>query len=297
MKKNKNMIDLSGCGTALITPFRNDEVDYDAFAALVDRQVAAGIDVLVPLGTTGETPCLEDDERIRVLQIAKEHSAGLPVIAGGGTNSLQHTVRSMRQLDPHGVDAFLIVVPYYNKPTQEGQYQYFKAVAESTDKPIVLYNVPGRTGVNMTAETALRLAEIDNIVAIKEASGNRDQIMEILRNAPEGFQVLSGNDDDTLWMMENGGAGIISVASNVAPVQMAEFIKAIREGRKDDAHMWNEKLTPLFSNCFVESNPIPAKAAMAAMGLIENELRLPLVPCQQPTYDLMVETVRDLGLL
>lgn len=291
------MIDLSGCGTALITPFRNDEVDYDAFAALVDRQVAAGIDVLVPLGTTGETPCLEDDERIRVLQIAKEHSAGLPVIAGGGTNSLQHTVRSMRQLDPHGVDAFLIVVPYYNKPTQEGQYQYFKAVAESTDKPIVLYNVPGRTGVNMTAETALRLAEIDNIVAIKEASGNRDQIMEILRNAPEGFQVLSGNDDDTLWMMENGGAGIISVASNVAPVQMAEFIKAIREGRKDDAHMWNEKLTPLFSNCFVESNPIPAKAAMAAMGLIENELRLPLVPCQQPTYDLMVETVRDLGLL
>ena len=297
MKKNKNRIDLSGCGTALITPFRNGEVDYDAFAALVDRQVAAGIDVLVPLGTTGETPCLEDDERIRVLQIAKEHSAGLPIIAGGGTNSLQHTVRSMRQLDPHGVDAFLIVVPYYNKPTQEGQYQYFKAVAESTDKPIVLYNVPGRTGVNMTAETALRLAEIDNIVAIKEASGNRDQIMEILRNAPEGFQVLSGNDDDTLWMMENGGAGIISVASNVAPVQMAEFIKAIREGRKDDAHMWNEKLTPLFSNCFVESNPIPAKAAMAAMGLIENELRLPLVPCQQPTYDLMVETVKALGLL
>ena len=152
------MIDLSGCGTALITPFRNGEVDYDAFAALVDRQVAAGIDVLVPLGTTGETPCLEDEERIKVLQIAKEHSNGLPIIAGGGTNSLQHTIRSMRQLEPHGVDAFLIVVPYYNKPTQEGQYQYFKAVAESTDRPIVLYNVPGRTGVNMAAETTLRLA-------------------------------------------------------------------------------------------------------------------------------------------
>ena len=291
------MIDLSGCGTALITPFRNGEVDYDAFAALVDRQVAAGIDVLVPLGTTGETPCLEDEERIKVLQIAKEHSNGLPIIAGGGTNSLQHTIRSMRQLEPHGVDAFLIVVPYYNKPTQEGQYQYFKAVAESTDRPIVLYNVPGRTGVNMAAETTLRLAEIDNVVAVKEASGNREQIMEILRNAPEGFQVLSGNDDDTLWMMENGGAGIISVASNVAPVQMAQFIKAVREGRMEDAQAWNEKLTPLFNNCFVESNPIPAKAAMAAMGLIENELRLPLVPCQQPTYDLMVETVRDLGLL
>ena len=291
------MIDLSGCGTALITPFRNGEVDYDAFAALVDRQVAAGIDVLVPLGTTGETPCLEDEERIKVLQIAKEHSNGLPIIAGGGTNSLQHTIRSMRQLEPHGVDAFLIVVPYYNKPTQEGQYQYFKAVAESTDRPIVLYNVPGRTGVNMAAETTLRLAEIDNVVAVKEASGNREQIMEILRNAPEGFQVLSGNDDDTLWMMENGGAGIISVASNVAPVQMAQFIKAVREGRMEEAQAWNEKLTPLFNNCFVESNPIPAKAAMAAMGLIANELRLPLVPCKQSTYDLMVETVSGLGLL
>ena len=287
-------IDLSGCGTALITPFKNGEVDYDAFAALVDRQVAAGIDVLVPLGTTGETPCLEDDERIKVLQIAKEHGNGLPIVAGGGTNSLQHTIRSMRQLEPHGVDAFLIVVPYYNKPTQEGQYQYFKAVAESTDKPIVLYNVPGRTGANMAAETTLRLAEIDNIVAVKEASGNRQQIMEILRNAPEGFQVLSGNDDDTLWMMENGGAGVISVASNVAPVQMAEFMKAIREGRMEDAQKWNEKLTPLFTNCFVESNPIPAKAAMAAMGLIANELRLPLVPCQPATYDLMVETVNAL---
>ena len=289
-------IDLSGCGTALITPFRNGEVDYDAFASLVDRQVSAGIDVLVPLGTTGETPCLEDDERIKVLQIAKEHAVDLPIVVGGGTNSLKHTIRSMEMLEPYGVDAFLIVVPYYNKPTQEGQYQYFKAVAESTDKPIVLYNVPGRTGVNMTAETALRLAEIDNVVATKEASGNREQIMEILRNAPDGFQVLSGNDDDTLWMMENGGAGIISVASNVAPELLAAFVKAIREGRTDAAHAWNEKLTPLFANCFVESNPIPAKAAMAAMGLIENELRLPLVPSQQSTYELMVQTIRDLGL-
>lgn len=149
----------------------------------------------------------------------------------------------------------------------------------------------------MTAETALRLAEIDNVVATKEASGNREQIMEILRNAPEGFQVLSGNDDDTLWMMENGGAGIISVASNVAPELLSGFVKAIREGRTEEAHALNEKLTPLFTNCFVESNPIPAKAAMAAMGLISNELRLPLVPGQQSTYDLMVQTIRDLGLL
>ena len=292
-----NNIDLTGCGTALITPFKNGEVDYDAFAALVDRQVEAGIDFLVPLGTTGETPCLEDEERIRILQIAKEHSKGVPVVVGGGTNSLQHTIRSMKMLEPYGVDAFLIVVPYYNKPTQEGQYQYFKAVAESTDKPIVLYNVPGRTGTNMTAETALRLAEVPNIVAIKEASGNREQIEAILAGAPEGFQVLSGNDDDTLWMMQQGGAGIISVASNVAPALMAEFVGAVRKGDIKKAEQMNARLTPLFTNCFVESNPIPAKAAMAAMGLIENELRLPLVPSQQSTYDLMVETVRDLGLM
>ena len=292
-----NKINLTGCGTALITPFKNGEVDYDAFAALVDRQVEAGIDFLVPLGTTGETPCLEDEERIKVLQIAKAHSQGRPVVAGGGTNSLQHTIRSMKMLEPYGVDAFLIVVPYYNKPTQEGQYQYFKAVAESTDKPIVLYNVPGRTGTNMTAETCLRLAQIPNIVAVKEASGNREQIEKILAGAPAGFQVLSGNDDDTLWMMQQGGAGIISVASNVAPKQMADFIGAIREGDMAKAETLNKELTPLFTNCFVESNPIPAKAAMAAMGLIENELRLPLVPSQQKTYDLMVETIKPLGLL
>ena len=293
----KDDLNLTGCGTALITPFRNGEVDYDAFAALVDRQVGAGIDFLVPLGTTGETPCLDDEERIKVLQIAKEHSAGLPIVAGGGTNSLRHTIRSMEMLQPHGVDAFLIVVPYYNKPTQEGQYQYFKAVAESTDKPIVLYNVPGRTGANMSAETTLRLAEIDNVIAIKEASGNRGQVEEILRNAPEGFKVFSGNDDETLWMMENGGAGVISVASNVDPVMMAKLIKAIRGGYHEQAHALNEKLTPLFTNCFVESNPIPAKAALSAMGLIQNELRLPLVPAQEETYDLMVDTLVELGLL
>lgn len=290
-------MDLTGCGTALITPFKDGAVDYDAFASLVDRQVNAGIDFLVPLGTTGETPCLEDDERIRVLQIARERSRGLPVVAGGGTNSLQHTIRSMKMLEPHGVDAFLIVVPYYNKPTQEGQYQYFKAVAESTDKPIVLYNVPGRTGANMSAETTLRLAEIDNIVAVKEASGNKGQIDEILRNAPKDFKVLSGNDDDTIWMMQKGGAGVISVASNVAPELMATFVKALQGGYLEMAFKFNEELTPLFTNCFVESNPIPAKAAMHAMGLIENEFRLPLVPAQQSTYDLMVKTVNDLGLL
>ena len=161
----------------------------------------------------------------------------------------------------------------------------------------MLYNVPGRTGANMTAETCLRLAELPNVVAVKEASGNRPQIEEILRNAPKDFAVLSGNDDDSIWMMEQGGAGIISVASNVAPALMAEFVGAMKAGNWEKAHAMNEMLTPLFKNCFVESNPIPAKAALAAMGLIRNELRLPLVPCQQATYDLMVDTIKPLGLI
>ena len=165
-------LNLSGCGTALVTPFRDGEVDYAAFSALVDRQIAAGIHFLVPLGTTGETPCLSDEERIRLLEITVEKCAGRPVVVGGGTNSLVQTVRSIRLLEPYGADAFLIVVPYYNKPTQEGIYEYFKAVADVAGKPVVMYNVPSRTGVNMTAETALRLAEIENIVAVKEASGN-----------------------------------------------------------------------------------------------------------------------------
>ena len=290
-------LDLSGCGTALLTPFKNSKVDYDTFASLVDRQVDSGIDVLVPLGTTGETPCLEDEERIRLLQIAKEHSKGRPVIVGGGTNSLRHTIRSMQMLQPYGPDAFLIVVPYYNKPTQEGQYLYFKAIAESTSTPIVLYNVPGRTGANMTAETALRLAEIDNIVAIKEASGNREQIEKIIEGAPEGFQVLSGNDDDTLWMMEKGAAGVISVASNVIPAKMVEFVGAIRRGNFATAKFLNDSLAKFFKDCFVESNPIPAKAAMAALGLMENELRLPMVPCSESTYELMVNDLKSLGIL
>ena len=290
-------LDLSGCGTALLSPFKNSKVDYDTFASLVDRQVDSGIDVLVPLGTTGETPCLEDEERMRLLQIAKEHSKGRPVVVGGGTNSLRHTIRSMQMLQPYGPDAFLIVVPYYNKPTQEGQNLYFKAVAESTSTPIVLYNVPGRTGANMTAETALRLAEIDNIVAIKEASGNREQIEKIIEGAPEGFQVLSGNDDDTLWMMEKGAAGVISVASNVIPAKMVEFVGAIRRGDFATAKFLNDSLAKFFKDCFVESNPIPAKAAMAALGLMENELRLPMVPCSESTYELMVNDLKSLGIL
>lgn len=292
-----NNINLKGCGTALVTPFRNGEVDYEAFAALVDSQVNAGIDFLVPLGTTGETPCLTDEEKIKVLTLAKDRSCGKPVVAGVGTNSLEHTIANIRLLEPHGVDVFLVVVPYYNKPPQEGMYQYFKAVAESTSKPVLLYNVPGRTGSNMEAATTLRLAQIDNIIGIKEASSNRGQILEIIAGRPEGFLVLSGNDDETYPLMKAGADGVISVASNIAPEMVAELAHAMLDGKIEKAAGLHEKLSPLFRNCFVESNPIPAKAGLAAMGMMANELRLPLVPCQQKTYDLMVETIKDLSII
>lgn len=288
---------LSGCGTALVTPFRDREVDYAAFSGLLDRQMAAGVHFLVPLGTTGETPCLEEEERIKILQLAKEKCPDRPVIVGGGTNSLKQTVRSMKLLEPYGPDAFLIVVPYYNKPTQEGIYEYFKAVADASDKPIVMYNVPSRTGVNMSAETALRLAETENIVAVKEASGNYAQISEIIRCAPEGFSVLSGNDDETLSLMATGAAGVISVASNIAPALMVRMTEALLSGNIPEARELHHRLTPLFRNCFIESNPVPVKSGLAAMGLLAEEFRLPLVPGTRKTYETMRRTIEELGLI
>ena len=287
---------MHGCGTALVTPFRDGKVDYGTFASLVDRQVEAGVHFLVPLGTTGETPCLEESEKERILEITMEHRKNLPVVVGGGSNSLLHTTESIRLLEKYSPDAYLIVVPYYNKPTQKGLYEYFKAVAGSTDKAIVLYNVPGRTGLNMTAETTLRLAEIPNIVAVKEASGNYAQISEIIRNAPEGFNVLSGNDDETLSLMATGAKGIISVASNIVPAEMAALAEALLGGDMAEARRLHHRLSPLFRNCFIESNPIPVKSAMALMGLIENELRLPLVPASEHTEAVLKATLKELDL-
>ena len=292
-----NRLLLTGCGTALLTPFKNNEVDYQAFAASVERQVESGINFLVPLGSTAETPCLDDEERINLLECCSEHAHGLPLVVGAGTNSFVHTVKNMKLLDSHGVDAFLIVVPYYNKPTQEGLYQYFKEIAQSTSKDIVLYNVPGRTGVNLATETTLRLAEIDNIIAIKEASSNYQQISEIICNAPAGFTVLSGNDNETLSLIASGAHGVISVASNIVPGLMMELVNAIRNGNLIKARNLHFKLMPLFKNCFVESNPIPAKAAMHALGLMDNSLRSPLTPASESTYQLMVDTLRQLDML
>lgn len=287
-----------GCGTALVTPFSGGYVNLDRFASLVDRQVEAGVDFLVPLGTTGETPCLSEEERLQLLVTAKEHSAGRPVMVGVGTNSLDATLRNIRQIENYGADAFLVVVPYYNKPTQQGQYEYFRAIAEASSKSIVIYNVPGRTGVNMTAETCLRLAEeVENIVAVKEASGNYAQISEIIRNRPEGFSVLSGNDNETLSLMATGADGVISVASNLVPAEMTALVRAMQEGRLDEARRLNFRLMPLFKGCFIESNPIPVKAGMASLGLLEDILRLPLTSASAATKAAMEEILKDLDIL
>ena len=288
----------NGCGTALVTPFSGGYVNLDRFASLVDRQVEAGVDFLVPLGTTGETPCLSEEERLQLLVTAKEHSAGRPVMVGVGTNSLDATLRNIRQIENYGADAFLVVVPYYNKPTQQGQYEYFRAIAEASSKSIVIYNVPGRTGVNMTAETCLRLAEeVENIVAVKEASGNYAQISEIIRNRPEGFSVLSGNDNETLSLMATGADGVISVASNLVPAEMTALVRAMQEGRLDEARRLNFRLMPLFKGCFIESNPIPVKAGMASLGLLEDSLRLPLTSASAATRAAMEEILKDLDIL
>ncbi len=282
-----------GCGTALLTPFKGGEVDYTAFAATVDWQVTAGMDFLVPLGTTGETPTLTESEKLQVLEVALQHAAGKPVMAGVGTNSVTGTLANMRLLQD--ADAFLIVAPFYNKPPQRGIYEYFKALAQSTDKPIVLYNVPGRTGCNIEAETTLALArDIPNIVGVKEASGNIGQIQAILDGRPDGFSVLSGNDDQTFELMQKGADGVISVASNVFPSAMADFVHALEAGKFEEAKKMDDRLNPLFKALFVEPNPIPAKAAMAQLGLMENSLRLPLVPATEATEALLKQTLKEL---
>lgn len=290
-------LDITGCGTALVTPFRDGKVDYDTLAALVDRQVAAGIHFLVPLGTTAETPCLSDEEKVEILKVCRAHAPKLTLLVGAGTNSLTGTLHNINLLAPYGADAFLIVAPYYNKPTQNGLYEYFMAVADLSPKPIVLYNVPGRTGVNISDATTLKIAEQPKVAAIKEASSNYAQISRILTSAPEGFQVFSGNDDETLSLMATGASGVISVVSNIVPDKMAALCNAVMAGDYTTARQLYRTLLPLCKNCFVESNPIPVKEALAQMGLIRNELRLPLTPATEATAALMNKTLKDLNLL
>jgi 4-hydroxy-tetrahydrodipicolinate synthase len=291
---------IRGCGTALITPFRRDgSLDERALRALVGWQVDSGIDFLVPCGTTGETPTLSREEWIRVVDITVEVAAGrVPIVAGATSNSTSDAVEKARTIAARpGVDAILTASPYYNKPTQEGQYLHFKAIAEAVDKPLVLYNVPGRTGANLEPATLGRLAQIPNIIAVKEASGNITQMAELFNYVPDSFAVLSGDDAVTLPLIALGGVGIISVVSNEIPKEMTEMTRAALNNDWTGARRLHRKFVTLMQANFIESNPLPVKAALAMMGRIEEVYRLPLCPMKKETRAKLEKIVNELALV
>jgi 4-hydroxy-tetrahydrodipicolinate synthase len=289
----------TGVGTALVTPFtKSGALDEAAVRRLARRQIDAGIHFLAPCGTTGENPTLTDEERLRIIDILLEEAQGaVPILAGAGGYNTKEVIQLATEMERRGVSGFLSVTPYYNKPTQEGLYQHYKALAASTSLPIVVYNVPGRTGVNVEVSTLVRLAELRNIVGVEEASGNVTQMCEICRAVPAEFIVLSGDDALTLPLMAVGGRGIISVASNEIPAEMVEMVAAAERGDFAAARAVHTRILRLMQINFVEANPIPVKAAMAAMGLIEELYRLPLVPPSKESKQKIARVLNDLGLL
>ena len=289
----------SGCGTALVTPFQEDlSLDEKALRRLVRRQVDAGINFLVPCGTTGENPTLSHEEHLRVVDITMEEAAGrVPVLAGCGGYNTAEIIELARELEAMRVSGLLSVTPYYNKPTQEGLYQHYETIAEAVSIPIVLYNVPGRTSVNLEPATVRRLSHIENIVGVKEASGNIAQIGAICAQVPERFTVLSGDDAVTLPTIALGGRGVISVASNEIPAEMTQLVRLCLAGNFEEARVLQRKLLPLMEVNFAESNPIPVKAAMAIMGLLEPVWRLPLCPPRAETMEKIRGVLESLGLV
>jgi len=288
---------LEGCGTALVTPFLPDgSLDEKALRGLVQSQLAGKIDFLVACGTTGESPSLSAVELLRVVEITlDEAQKRVPVLAGAGGNNTAHVRAQIRSLEALGADGILSVSPYYNKPTQEGIYQHFRSLAESTSLPILVYNVPGRTGSNVEPKTLLRLSEIPNILGVKEASGNVGQVDEILRLLPARFRVLSGDDALTLPLMALGACGLISVVSNVVPRQMTEFVGLCLAGDFQAARREHRSLAPLMHALFLESNPIPVKAALAALGMLHPAYRLPLVPMQPENRAKLEKVMQESG--
>jgi len=294
------MLRLRGCGTALVTPFKADgSIDDRALRSLVEWQVESKIDFLVPCGTTGETPTLSHDEWLHVIDTTIEVVNGrVPIVAGATSNSTREAAAKAKEVAQRkGVDAILTASPYYNKPTQEGQYQHFKAIADAVDKPLVLYNVPGRTAANIETATLARLAEIPNIVAVKEASGSITQIAEVCNIVPRDFGVLSGDDAVTLPLIALGGVGIISVASNEIPREMAEMTRAALANDWDKARALQRKYLTLMQANFLESNPIPVKAVLAMMGRIEENYRLPMLPAKKETKAKLERIAAEAGLL
>ncbi|MGE5736448.1 MAG: 4-hydroxy-tetrahydrodipicolinate synthase [Acidobacteriota bacterium] len=291
---------LRGCGTALVTPFKSDtSVDEEALRALVAWQVESGIDFLVPCGTTGETPTLSHDEWLRVIDVTVEVASGrVPIVAGATSNSTRDAVEKAKEASSRpGVDAILTASPYYNKPTQEGQYRHFKSIAESIDKPIILYNVPGRTGANLEPSTLARLAEVPNIVGVKEASGNISQLADVIHAVPQHFLVLSGDDALTLPVISLGGIGVISVASNEIPHEMAEMTRAALNNDWDTARRLHHKYLPLMQANFIESNPLPVKAVLSMMGKLEEVYRLPLLPMRRDTRSRLQKIATESGVV
>ena len=289
----------TGVGTALITPFtKGGALDEPAVKRLARRQIDAGVHFLVPCGTTGESPTLSSREKLRVVELVVEEAAGkVPVLAGAGGYDTREAIELSRDMEKVGADGLLQVTPYYNKPTQEGLYQHFKAIAASTPLPIMLYSVQGRTGVNIETATVIRLAEIPNIVAIKEASGSIVQMTDIIANTPDDFLLLSGDDPITVPVMAIGGCGVVSVASNEAPAEMVQIVELCEKNDYAAARKLQGWLLPLLTVNFCESNPIPCKAAMAAMGLCEEEFRLPLVPASAASRERIMNVLQKLRLL
>ncbi len=292
------MNELHGAGVALVTPFNSDEsVDFEALGQLIDLQINEGMDYLVSLGTTGEVATLTNDERKRIWDFTVKRVNGrLPLVAGIGGNNTAEIVEQIKQFDPTGFCAILSVSPYYNKPTQEGIYQHYKAVATASPLPIILYNVPGRTGSNITAETTLRLAnDFSNIVAIKEASGNFAQFSEILRDKPAGFLLISGDDPVTLPMMSLGAAGIISVIGNALPKKVATLARLCTEGKYSEARPIHNDLLKITDLCFIEGNPAGVKYILQELGIGKDVLRLPLVPVGENVQGAIKEELKKLN--
>ena len=292
---------LRGCATALVTPFTTDgAVDESALRRLVEHQIAGGVELLVPCGTTGESATMTETEDQQVIKLVIDTAKGRArVIAGTGSNATAAAIEYSQTAQALGADAVLVVAPFYNKPTQDGLYAHFRAVAESvSDLPLVIYNVPGRTSSNITAQTTLRLArDVPNIVAVKEASGNLSQIMEILRDRPDNFRVLSGDDSFTFPLLALGAEGLISVAANEAPALMSQMINLALQGDWPEARELHYRLLPLMEVNFIESSPGPVKAALAMMGLIEESYRLPLVPISEQSKSKLRSVLGELGLL
>lgn len=289
----------AGTYTALITPFRDGQVDYDSFRRLIEAQIAGGVDGIVPVGTTGESPTLSHDEHRDVIKAAVEIAAGrVKVVGGTGSNSTEEAIGLTQDAEKAGADGALIVAPYYNKPSQEGLYQHFRAIAAATKLPIILYSIPGRCGIEISVPVVQRLAQdCQNIVAIKEAGGSVERVSQLRQALPETFAILSGDDSLTLPFIAVGAVGVISVASNVSPGPVSELVRAARDGQMTRAEQLHRRLYPLFKNLFIESNPAPAKFALSLTMGFSPELRLPLVEMTKDSSKVVRATLTDLGLV